>query len=220
MKSRLSAIITLLLALLPLFCQGKESRDTISARRAFVELPVIQLELLSPDSRLDMLDYFDNDSIYKANNNLHGTSYLTAVTPDYLNVQITPVSDIQVKVLTLGNGSQIVMTIYSTGLPGRDRDSEVAFYDTAMNQLPADKYFKTPALADFFDTKGYKTQMKEIEGMLPFYNVSLQAYPDSDDLTARLSYQDILTVEDAAIVQLLLKPQLLLLWNGKKYSLR
>lgn len=213
-------IILILTALLPLaaFSKGKEVPDTITARRAFVELPSGVLDLLPSDTRVDMLIYYDNDSIYDAPNNLQGKSRLTKVTSDFLEVELSPASTLQFKVLKLKNGKEILMTVYTIGAPGDNRDSEVAFYDSGLNPLPKEKYFSTPKLETFFDTKGYSTDMKEIEGMLPFYTFWYEASPDNDTLTGRLTYRDITTIEDAKIIELLVRPEVKFEWTGKNFK--
>lgn len=209
-----------LLSSLSCMGKGKESADTVTARRAFIEMPSGTLDLLPRDTRLDMLDYYDNDSIYRAPNNMRGTSFLQAVTPDFLSVQLTPVSSLQIKVHRMTNGREILMTIYTTGTESDSADSEIAFYDADLNPLPADRFFPTPKLSDFFDTKGYKTKMKEIEEILPFHAIVYTAAPGSDSVTGRLTYNDLLTVEDAHLIELFLKPSVNFIWNGKQYKIK
>lgn len=208
------------MALLPSFCcmaKEKESLDTISARRAFLEMPSGVLDLLSKDTRSDMLIYYDNDSIYKAKNNLDGVSFLETVTPDFISIRLTDASRMQLKVLKLKNGSEIVMNIYTTGTEGDSGDSDVTFYDSRLKPLDKEKLLPSPRLSDFFDTKGYKTKMKEIEEILPFFTVAYEAGPQDSSLKANLTYGDRLTVEDTKILELLLKPEITYQWNGKVF---
>ncbi|MDE5796892.1 MAG: DUF3256 family protein, partial [Muribaculaceae bacterium] len=91
--SLLAAIIAAwVLTLLAPEASGASRGDTISARRAFVELPATTLDLLPHDTRLDMLDYFDVDSIYRAPNTMDGRSWLETVTPNYVKLVMTSVS--------------------------------------------------------------------------------------------------------------------------------
>lgn len=205
------------MALFPAIMMAKESADTISVRRAFVEMPEDIIDLLTRDTRMDMLDYFDADSTYVAVNNLRGPSEIMRLTSDFMGVRVTPSSTLQLKVLKMKNGGDIVMAIYTIGEEGNTMESEIRFFDSNMKELPADKFFKTPKLSDFFDTKGYQTSMKEIEEMIPYYTVAYDAGPDNAEITARLALGDILTVEDEAIVSLLMKPALHYAWNGKKF---
>ena len=147
-------LLILIVALLPLALGAKkeETPDTISARRAFIEMPASVLELISTDTRLDMLDYFDAGSPYTAINELHGNSRLKTLTPDYAEVEVTPVSRLQIKVLPMKKGNQIVMAVYTTGDSIGTRDSDIYFFDAGMNPLPAEKYLKLPKLSEFFSS--------------------------------------------------------------------
>lgn len=204
----------------PLFCNAgmKENTDTVSARRAFAELPSGFLDLISRDTRLDMLDYYDNDSIYKAPNNLNGQSYLEKITPDFLQVSVTPSSSLQLKVLDRKDGAQIVMALYTTGDTQGSRDTEIAFFDSHLQPLAKENFFPKLNIADFFDTKGYKTGIKEIEEILPFHAYFFTAAPGSDELKGKITYDEIITVEDARIIDLLVKPEVTFRWDGKKFK--
>lgn len=207
----------MILGMVPLLCVAKPgtSPDTISARRAFAELPEISMEILSKDSRLDMLDYYDNGSTYAAKNNLRGTARLDTVTPDFVAVELTPVSSLEVKILPT-KGGDIVMTLYTVGAEGDSRDTEIRFYDAELNPLPAEKYLPKIRIEDFFDTKGYKTKPKELIEMLPFHAVYFETRPGENTLTARLTYHDVMTVEDTKIIELFSKP-LQFQWIGGRW---
>lgn len=197
---------------------AKTAPDTISARKAFIELPMEVLDMLPRETRLDMLDYFDADSIYVATNNLDGKSKLKTVTPDFLEVQITEGSTLQVKVLRCKDGNDVVMTLYTTGEPGGNQDTKVQFLDPKMNLLQAKRYLPEPRPSDYFEIpKGCSTSMKEIEGMIPFYSFVYEAEAGSPEVRSRLCTDDILTVEDAALVELFKRPEIIYIWNGKQF---
>lgn len=206
------------LSFMPCMARIAVSSDTISARYAFMEMPASVLDMLSKDTRFNMLAYYDNDSIFKAPNNLKGSSYLERVTDNFLDVKITEASTMQLKVLKTKDGNDIVMVIYTTGREGESPDSDIRFYDSDFNELQKDKYFPAPKLSEFFDLRGYKTSMKEIEAMLPFYSILFQANPDTDNISGRLVLDDILTTEDRKIVDILVIPSVTFEWNGKRYK--
>lgn len=215
---RLMAVLCLVMTVTSLSAKGKEAPDTISARRAFVEMPALVLDLLPVDTRLDMLAYFDADSIWDATNEFEGKSRLVNVTPDYLKVDITPVTSMQIKVLHAPKGD-VVLTIYTTGGDGESKDSDIRFYDASMKELDASKYFKVPLLKDFFNIpKGSATKMSEIEDLMPFYTIDFNASPDNDTLTGTLTPGDFLTVEDMKIVSLFMQPTVTYTWDGKKFK--
>lgn len=214
---KLKISILIISALLPsAVALGKESSDTISARRAFIEMPETVLDLISADMRLDMLDHYDVDSIGRGTNTLRGEATITQLTPDYINADLTGVSTLQYKILKRKNGSDILLSIYTVGDKDGERDSEILFYDSNLSPLKTDKFIKKPQLSDFFDLKGYKTKMKEIEKLIPYYNISYDAYPGNNEVRARLSFGDAMPLEDLKLIEMFLKPQIIYIWNGKE----
>lgn len=201
---------------LPCLASGKpEDGGGITARNIFVDMPVPALEILKKTTRLDMLDYWDADSVYKASNALDGLSWLENVTPDYLKVVVTPVSTFELKILPLKKGN-VVMTVYTVGDDSQAQDSQVEFYDDKLNKLDAKKYFTAPDLSRFFEIpKGSQTTMKEIKEMIPFPTVAYEASPENDDLKARLTVGEYMDVDNYNIMKLFLKPEIVLKWSGR-----
>lgn len=199
------------------FAKKSEMPDTISARRAFLEIPSLSFDLLSKERRGDMLIYLDNDSIWKARNAFDGYSYFEEVAPDYLRIRVTPVSTLQIKVFS-GKKGDTVMTVYTVeNEEGGSGDSEIRFYDTSMNEVKASKYFKIPNLRDFFSLpKGSAVTMKEIEKMMPFYTVQIVASPGSDDITSVLSPEDYMSIEGYDLIKPFKLPGLVFQWDGNK----
>lgn len=219
MTKKLILILTLILSLsvsMPSAAKSAVGPDTISARRAFVEMPATVLDLLPKSTRLDMLDFFDVDSIYNAVNSLEGISSLEAVTPDYLKVRLTPVSSMQFKVLKNKKGNDIVMTIYTVGGGREAKDSDIRFFDTQLQELNRDKFMKLPELKDFFNIpKESKTTMKEINDLIPFATMEFNASPGSDIVTGKLTVGQFLSQEDYDYIKSLERPQVTLRWDGK-----
>lgn len=214
---KLKTLILIISALLPsAVVLGKESSDTISARRAFIEMPETVLDLISADMRLDMLDHYDADSVGKGINTLRGEAAITQLTPDFINVDLTGVSTLQYKIFRQKNGSDVLLSIYTVGEKDGERDSEIIFYDSNLSPLKTDKFIKKPQLSDFFDLKGYKTKMKEIEELIPFYNISYEASPGSNEVRAKLSFGDAMPLEDLKLIEMFLNPEIIYIWNGKE----
>lgn len=203
--------------------KGEVSSDSVSsrsltARMVFEKIHTSDLEILPPSTRLDMLDYWDVDSVYKASNAMEGLSWLETVKPTYLKVRITPVSTLEIKILPEKKDS-IVMTIYTVGDDVQAQDSQVKFYDENLQQLDSSKYFKMPEVKDFFEIPhGSTTKMKELEDMIPFPTVALSANPDNDNLEARLTVEKYINEDDWNIAKLFLKPDVILRWQKGKYK--
>lgn len=217
---RIAGLIALMiLVIVPVSAQEKPGDSALTARNVFERLQTPSLELLKQTTRLDMLDYWDADSVYKAKNAMNGESWLETVTPDYLKLNITPVSTLEIKLLPAGKET-VAMTIYTVGGEGQARDSMIEFYDLSLNPLDASLYFVEPDLKVFFDIpKGSATSMKEIREMIPFPTVEYSAAPGTDDLTGRLTVGAYMNVDDWNIARLFLRPEIVIPWKGK-YKLK
>lgn len=212
------ATVTAMWALLA--SAAPQTPDTISARRAFEQFPLDNLDLLQRSTRLDMLAYYDADSIYRATNAMQGISWLDTVTPDYIKVVITPVSTLQLKVLPDRKGGNIVMSVYTVGDSAAAPDSDVRFWSAQLQELDRSKLLPEPRLKDFFDIpKGCETSQKEIDAMIPFPTVEFLPSPDSDALRARLTIDRFINQDDYNIIRLFLKPEIEYEWKAPGYKL-
>ena len=87
--------------------------DLLTASKVFADAPLEVLDMLRPSTRLDMLDYYiQADSMLNATDALGGTSRIELMSPDYMKVSVTPVSTLEIKILSQGK-RQIVMTLYT-----------------------------------------------------------------------------------------------------------
>lgn len=115
---------------------ANEEKNTagLTARAVFENLQSPSLEILKRTTRLDMLDYWDADSIYKAQNALGGLSWIEELTSDFAKIRISPVSTVEIKLLPYKK-DRIVMTVYTIGDESQAEDSGVDFYDTSLSPL-------------------------------------------------------------------------------------
>lgn len=193
--------------------------DEFTARKAFESIHCSALEILPPSSRLDMLDYWDVDSVYKASNAMNGLSWLEAVNPTYLKVRISSASTLEFKILKTKK-EDVLMTVYTVGDDTQAMDSEVKFYDPQLQELETKKYFELPRVKDFFEIpKGSTTKMKEIEEMIPFPTICITAFPDNDNLEARLTVEQYINQDDWNIAKLFEKPYITFEWKKDRYKL-
>lgn len=212
--------------LVSLFCADAQSaktviaRDTLTAREAFINYPATSLELLTRSMRLDMLDYYDVDSICNIRNTMGGVSHLEMVKPDYLKVVLTDVSTLEIKILPV-KGGEVVMSIYTVGSVNQAPDSDVRFFNENMQPLETKKFFKTPELADFFNLKNNPgVTVNDIEQLVPFPSIVYNVSQDENVMSARLTVGHFLDKESKEKLQKLEKRQLIMRWNNKKWQLQ
>lgn len=214
--SRILLSVLLLFGVL-LYGNAEERKDTLTAARAFAELPVDVLDLLGKSTRLDMLDFYEADSIYDAANAMEGLSRLESVSPRRLVVELTPVSSLAVSVLDTGSGD-VVMTAYTIGDDTQACDTDLRFFSSSYKELPREKYIKTASLDDFFLFPDKKTKKKVVE-LIPFPTVRYVPSADSETMTAELTVSRFMSADDYKEVSRYLKGKLLYRWDGKKFRL-
>lgn len=198
-------------------------RDALTAANVFRNIPLEVLEILRPSTRLDMLDYYEQaDSLWQAPNAMEGYSQLEIVTPDYLKLIISPVSTLEIKILTSGKAwgkRQFAMTIYTVGGDDVSKDSSVEFFDEYLMPVRQNVFLKMPELKDYFNLKGSDVTLKELRDYLPFQTVEFSTGPGDTPLTATFTTLDKAPEETRQKLMPLLKNPLTLVWKGK-YELK
>lgn len=199
-----------------------EAADTLTARDAFVSIGAETLDILSTSMRLDMLDYYETDSIYSVPNMMNGLSYLhRPVTEDYIKVQVTPVTTLTLKVLPhKGKMGQVVASAYTISDSLQAGDTDLRFYDSRMQPLPREKFLKLPDIEDFFNFEGVdRDKRRELEALIPFPTVIYTFSPDSDEMKATLTVGEYLSKESNEKIAPYMRRERTYRWNGSKYEL-
>lgn len=197
---------------------GKAS--TISA--AFIRLPADCLDILPVSSRLDLLDYASADSTGSVRNALEGKSTLLALNDDFLEVQLTPASSLQIRRLPTKNNGFVFMTIYTVGGNGHAMDSDVRFFNEMLSPLDAGKIFQLPRLTDFFPTlRKDKNAKKTLEQIIPFPTFCITASECQTDntISVALTVRDFINMDDREFIDSHIVPALTYIWDGSKYRL-
>lgn len=202
-------------------CVSAEEASPGPAAKFFTDMPLSVMEMISRSKRMDMLDYYEADSIYHAPNGMEGFSYLEKVTPTYLKLSLTPVSTMSVAVLPLKNDT-IYQCIYTLGSDTQAHDSEIKFYDKNYNDLNTKIYIALPGLKSFVDasSKKKKGDIAMIEQAIPFPTITYSFDPETSILTARLTSEELIGKEGYNKVSGFLKTEICYIWNGKRYELQ
>lgn len=187
----------------------------LTATKVFADAPLEMLDMIRPSTRLDMLDYYEQaDSLLAVANALGGESRFLTVAPDYLKVQVTPVSTLEIKVLQAGK-RQIAMSLYTVGNSDMAQDTEVRFFDSGLRPLDVRKYLMAPALKDFFSLQGSGLSESDLKEKAPFAAILYETGPGDAPLKATLTTLRALSDEDRALLTTFLTPTLTAPWKGK-----
>ena len=203
MKKYIHILLFLMLGA-PSFVNGQ------SFREMFLETPDSVMPLLTRLDRYDFIEYMKAGMRARATNRLDGESVLKELTANYLFLQTTPSSSMQMKMLPLGNDS--IMCVVNS-VRAEAEDSRIAFFNREWKRLDAQKMFVPPVIRDFFvpsDTVDRYVDKCDI------YLVSLRLNPDDNTMVAEYTMPGYMSKEDAAAVGPLLR-KLVYRWNGKGF---
>lgn len=124
-------------------------------RTLFVAVPDSILPLLTENNRMDCVDFVDSKMKAEVKNRLGQVSELKVLAKDYLLLQMTSQSTVEMKLLSVNDSVKVVCVVRTVCAPACD--SAVEFYDTSWKRLktadyiacpPADSFFRNPAQTD------------------------------------------------------------------------
>ena len=180
-------------------------------RALFMSAPEEVLPLLPENSRADCLDYIDAGMEAVVSNRLDGTSRLVTLTDDCLLLQTTASSSMQIKLLPSSDGGTIVCVVKS--VKAESENSHMAFYDACWNELPAERYFDSPEITDFFvSEESAGNYADKCDMYLVKYTMSVE----NATLVAEYTMPSYMDVDDRKLVSPFLK-SVVYRWNGQRF---
>lgn len=164
------------------------SAQEVKMRDVFAQAPDSIFPLLTKNNKLDCIDFIENNMKARVKNKFDTYSELTALTDNYLCIQISEKSSAEMKIV---NDSLLclVRTYYGPGA-----DSQVFFYN--MKWQPVEYNLERPKADNFFqpDADG------EVCGLLrqlPLIKASLS--PDDTTLTWELQITELTETQKRTI---------------------
>lgn len=124
-------------------------------RTLLVAMPDSILPLLTKNNRMDCVDFVDSKMKAEVKNRLGEVSELKVLTKDYLLLQMTSQSTVEMKLLSVNDSAKVVCVVRTVCAPVCD--SAVEFYDISWKRLktadyiacpPVDSFFRNPAQTD------------------------------------------------------------------------
>lgn len=162
----------------------------------FVTMPDVLAPQLEEAWRKDLIDLYNQGKEARLKNTMEGYSSLKKMTDDYLLVQVSENSTLELKLLPLVNDTEIIGAI--TTVYGPVPDSRIEFYTTDWKRLePADLLRPVPAgwfIRDDVDrqTEAYRHAVSMLDMELIRYSFS----PDDFTLTAVYTTPEYLSRAD------------------------
>lgn len=173
----------MVMLLASLFALGMEAQDMANV---FTAMPDQYIPQLENAWRKDLVDLYTSGKEPRLKNRMNGFSSLRKLTGDYLLLQTTERSTVEMKLLPLVNNTYVVCMVSTVNGPAPD--SRIEFFTTNWEPLPASDLFAPPA-AGWYVKPGVDKQGEAWQEALSHLDMDLIQYRLSpDDLTLTATY--------------------------------
>lgn len=183
-------IFSILICVLAVGVKGQEMEAL------FVSMPDKNIPQLEDAWRKDLIDLYKSGKEARLKNTMNGFSTLKNLTSDYLLLQATERSTVEMKLLPLVNNTNVICMVKTVN--GPVPDSEIKFYTTEWEPLPASDLF-TPVSFDWFikeDVDKNSTAFLDATSRLDMDLIQYNLSPDNLTLTATYTTPLYLSKED------------------------
>lgn len=166
----------------------------------FISMPDQNIPQLENAWRKDLVDLYKSGKDATLKNTMNGSSSLKKLTSDYLLLQATERSSIEMKLLPLVNNTNVICLIRTVN--GPVADSQIEFFTTDWQPLAVSDLF-TPVDADWFikdDTDKNSNAFQDAASRLDMDLIQYTLSPDNLTLTATYTTPLYLSREDRKAV--------------------
>lgn len=172
----------IIVALLICVCAlGMSAQDMTSV---FTAMPDQYIPQLEHAWRKDLVDLYNSGKEARLKNTMNGFSVLQKLTNDYLLLQTTERSMVEMKLLPLVNNTYVVCMISTVN--GPVPDSRIEFFTTDWEPLVTSDLFTRPA-SDWYIKQGVDKKEDAYQEAASYLDMDLIQYrlsPDDQTLTA------------------------------------
>lgn len=208
-------ILTILAAILPARASGARTNSlTVTAEKCFVEAPPEVFQLISTNTRMDMIDYYKAGMDRVSANEAGGECMLLGLEPE--SVTLKAGTDITYQFFVLeGKAKPYIGVIETLSTPGDE--SMVRFYTSDWTPVDMKKkgMFSAPRLSDWMISDDKATRAEAAE-TLPFILTSYAYDPSTQTLTVTNNMGSYYHPTDTPEALKQLKHTITYKWDGKK----
>ncbi len=116
----------------------------------FVNLPDSIEPLLTKVNREDCVDFLDSNMRAVVKNRFGNSAELKVLTTDFLEMQLTAVSTMKLKLLPLKDSTNVICMVKTACAPACD--SEIRFFDASWTELDASDFLQLPPEEAFYQS--------------------------------------------------------------------
>ena len=174
-------IISLLLVFSAIFSKAQKIEDV------FVKMPENIIVQLEEAWRKDLVDLYKSGKTATLENTMQGRSTLQKLTDDYLLLQSTEHSTVEMKLLPLVNNTYVICLVETVF--GPVADSRISFFSTEWVEISTNELF-APVAKDWFLKDDADRSSPKFEDAMAELNMCLVQYSlcaENTDLTAKFT---------------------------------
>ena len=192
---------------------GIQTTKAQDVDKLFAVMPTQYLPYLDGAWRKDLIELYNSGKEAKLRNTMNGHSTLKKLTKDYLLLQTSDRSKLELKLLPLVNNTSLicmVKTVY-----GPVADSNLRFFTTDWKELEGEELFMLPTKQDFVKQDVDKKSLKDLD--IDFFLYELSA--ENNTLSIHYTTPEYLGEEMKKEVKPLLKKgPLVLTWDKFRFK--
>lgn len=189
-----------------------------TAKDCFKTIPDSLMPLLTPVNRADFIDFMESDMRAEVTNRFNRKSEMKCLTANYISIQMTERSLWQMKILPLNDSVRVICT--AATVQGPVADSDIQFYTTRWEALPADSFLQRPRIQDYIavpDTLQEDNRIQPALAKLDMCLISAGLSAASDTLTLTFTTPHYLDAETASVVKPYIHPVRKYVWRDGQY---
>ena len=134
-------ILLLISLLLPSLMQSQNIKDV------FINMPDSMCLLLTKNNRADFADFLESNMRAQVKNKFENMSEMKTLTKDYLLLETTSASTLQMKLLPVNDSVNVICAVETYNGPASD--SHISFYSTDWKSLPMRDFITLPSVDVF-----------------------------------------------------------------------
>lgn len=188
-------------------------------KELFVQIPDSLSLLLTKVNREDFADFLESNMKARVKNRFDRTSEMKKMTSDYLFLQETSQSTVEMKLLPLNDSVRVIC--YVKTVCGPVCDSRVRFFSADWKELPASEYLLPPQEDDFYiltDTTE-RDKLEKLRAKADMYLLKASLSEQDRSITFTYTTPEYLNEEESReLSPFLRKDPVVLEWKNGRYE--
>ena len=212
-KKKMKQILTILILWICTMSVSAQEMKTI-----FVNLPDSIEPLLTKVNKEDCVDFLDSGMKAVVKNRFDRSAELKVLTSDYLQMQLSDVSTLELKLLPLKDSVRVICMVKTVCASACD--SDIRFFDTKWNELDASDFLKYPVEdAIYLPLDSLTDDVQELRAKADI--CLMKASLSADDSSLTWEYTTPLTLhkdDREKLIPLLRKEPLVMQWAEGRFE--